>query len=455
MLARRARPWHVVVTLTVWATVACGDAGTEGSRQAVDPAGVREEFAGVGPDVDTDPGAGQAARPPKGRWERLPDNRLRAALPPQVAETIERLEAIGYASGTQRPDDGYPVGVTRFDEGAAHPGLNLVLSGHAPEAVLLDMRGELRHVWRSSFEAAFPDRVRQANPRTRLWRRVFLAPDGRLLAIYEGKGLVALDRDSNVLWGFPGGAHHDVDVAPDGRIHVLTRVAHIKPSYDPVSPIVEDFVTILDPDGRELRSLSLVDVLLASEHAQLLGTTRGETEDLLHTNTIEWLDGRHAARHPAFARGNVLVSMRSIDLLAVIDLEDGSMPWSMLGSWRRQHQPVLLDSGNLLLFDNGLPEAQRSAVLELDPLSGEELWAYRSAEPGDFFSKTCGSSERLPNGNTLITETDYGRAFEVTRDGEIVWEFHNPHRAGEQGEFIASLFEVIRIEEDSVRDWLD
>jgi len=38
----------------------------------------------------------------------------------------------------------------------------------------------------------------------------------------------------------------------------------------------------------------------------------------------------------------------------------------------------------------------------------------------------------LPNGNVLIAESDSGRLFEVTSDGEIVWEFLNPdlHKNG-------------------------
>jgi len=58
---------------------------------------------------------------------------------------------------------------------------------------------------------------------------------------------------------------------------------------------------------------------------------------------------------------------------------------------------------------------------------------------------TCGAADRLPNGNTLITESDGGRAFEVTQQAEVVWEFYNPHRAGDNREFIATLFEVIRL----------
>jgi hypothetical protein len=42
-----------------------------------------------------------------------------------------------------------------------------------------------------------------------------------------------------------------------------------------------------------------------------------------------------------------------------------------------------------------------------------------------------GGAQRLPNGNTLITESDKGRAFEVTREGEIVWDFYNPDTGSE------------------------
>ena len=48
-----------------------------------------------------------------------------------------------------------------------------------------------------------------------------------------------------------------------------------------------------------------------------------------------------------------------------------------------------------------------------------------------------------------------GRAFEITMDGEIVWEFYNPHRSGEAGEFIARLYDVVRLSSDYPLDWLD
>lgn len=391
---------------------------------------------------------------PEGRWRTLPESRRPPVMNAEQANIAAELMAIGYASGSEEAEEGLRVGVTQHDPERAFAGLNLVVSGHAPEAILIDMSGALRHRWSCSFASAFPDRAEKHNVRTQMWRRAHLDPDGRLLAIYEGNGLVALDSDSNILWAYPGAAHHDVDVTPEGRVLVLTREAHLVESVNPNKPVLEDFITELDENGQELSTLSVLDCLVNSKWADCLDRVRAHAGDILHTNTLTWLDGRHTQRHPAFARGNLLISLRSINLLAIIDPVAHKVVWAMKGSWRLQHQPVLLDSGNMLLFDNGTPGARRSEILEFDPLTGEEFWSYRAPTKDTFYSKSCGSCQRLPGGTTLITETDYGRAFEVDSLGEIVWEYISPFRAGDHGELVASLFEVLRVDSASLGTWL-
>jgi hypothetical protein len=66
----------------------------------------------------------------------------------------------------------------------------------------------------------------------------------------------------------------------------------------------------------------------------------------------------------------------------------------------------------------------------MDPLTGEIVWQYQPPPPEVFYSYTRGSSQRLGNGNTLICESDKGRAFEVTPEGEIVWIWLNPETVG-------------------------
>ena len=73
-------------------------------------------------------------------------------------------------------------------------------------------------------------------------------------------------------------------------------------------------------------------------------------------------------------------------------------------------------------------------MLELNPITFEKVWEYSALEQGraTFFSRNVSSAQRLPNGNTMIGEGAKGRIFEVTIDGEIVWEFINPDYNGDR-----------------------
>ena len=118
--------------------------------------------------------------------------------------------------------------------------------------------------------------------------------------------------------------------------------------------------------------------------------------------------------------------MRRMDLIAVVDLEGPRVVWSWgMGELEGQHQPTLLPNDHLLIFDNGESRGW-SRVIEFDPLAQEIVWEYRTDPSTDFYSSSRGGSERLPNGNTLVTESNRGRVFEITQAGEIVWEFLNP-----------------------------
>jgi hypothetical protein len=103
--------------------------------------------------------------------------------------------------------------------------------------------------------------------------------------------------------------------------------------------------------------------------------------------------------------------------------------------------PTLLDNGRLLIFDNGTQRSY-SRVIELDPVTLEVTWEYRADPPESFHSKWRGSSQRLPNGNTLICETDAGHVFEVTPQGERVWEFWNPELRGDRRKRIYRFMRV-------------
>jgi arylsulfotransferase ASST len=368
---------------------------------------------------------------------------------PEEEARMKRLLALGYVSGSAPAPAA--EGVVRWDREKAWDGLNLVVSGHAPEASLVDMDGTVLHTWHRTYEDVWPGRP-LVGPNGKFWRRAHLFPNGDLLAIFDGYGLVKLDRDSKILWHYDGRAHHDLFVTDGGEIYVLTREDNLLPEVNPSEPVTEDFIVVLGPDGVERRKVSVYQAVKRSAFASILKDMPSKG-DLFHTNTIELVDARARKKLPTVEPGTVLVSIHRLATVGIVDLDTGVLVWMLRGSWLFQHQPTFLDDGNLLIFDNlGTPD--RSSVLEVDPWTGQVVWKYQADRPNEFFSFSCGAAARLPNGNTLVSESDSGRAFELTPEKEIVWEYLNPQRAGPNRELIATLFEVVRLPRDVASGWL-
>ncbi len=392
---------------------------------------------------------------PDGSWQFL-DNANWYAGPGDGGPGTD-FSGVGYLSGYRPPGD--LKGVSVFKRACAQPGLNLITSGHAQEAVLMDMEGKIIHRWAYDFADAFPDHDEAEDRKeahiysTDFWRRTYLYPNGDLLAIYDGYGIIKLDRDSRLIWASDCGAHHDLFVNTDGLIYVLSRQPRKIPRFSQSRPVIEGFITVLDEDGTVLRSVSVIDAFERSPYALLLRRKPIVLPDLLHTNTVQVLDGSHEDRSGIFRRGHVLISPRNIDVIAIVNLAEERVVWALTGQWAAQHEPTLLPNGNILLFDNQ-GHYGMSKIIEFDPLTQEIVWAYEGTPENGFYTETSGTTHRLPNGNTLIVESNSGRAFEVAVDGEIAWEYFNPERAGEKGELIATLFDVVRLETEHVTPWL-
>ena len=363
-----------------------------------------------------------------------------------LEEQIAQLMAIGYLGGADANLE--QTGVVQHVVGRVQQGINLYNPAHEAEAYLIDLEGNQLHRWALPLEQAFPD-GEPATEITRYWRRVRLLDDGGLLAIYEGVGVVRIDRDSQLIWSNKNGAHHDLDFTHEGQVATLRRKLHINPEIHPSEPVLEDFIELLDPQtGESLETFSVYDAFAQSSHASAI-IARADSGDVFHTNTLQVLDGTLADAIPAFARGNYLISMRSISVIAVIDAKSKRVVWSMAGQWKHQHEPQVLANGNLLIFDNS-GNGRWSKVIEFDPRTQEIYWAYYGTPENEFHSKTLGSQQRLANGNTLITETTAGRVREISAQGEEVWRFHSPHvlQADDPREprTTARICEMLRVE---------
>ena len=394
-------------------------------------------------------------------------------LPPRPENTlteeqqkeIEKLRALGYVAGVVKAPE--VTGVTSHLEERAFAGLNLYTSGHGPEAILIDMNGTVLHRWKRGIKEMWPNhKLAKIKPESKWWARVHLFENGDILVINTNLGIAKLDRNSNIIWTYEAKAHHDMDVAPDGTIYALTRGARLVPDVSVETPILEDFVTLLNPKGRELRSFSVLEVLENStpevswtQAADNLWTDSlksriaGHRGDIFHTNSLELLDGRIAAAAPAFAEGHLLVSMRNLEMVAVVDLKNERVVWSMVGPFGMQHDPKITGDGMMMVFDN-IWRPGKSRVVVIDPRTRDVTWQYTGSPDHPFYSETRGAAQRLPNTNTLITESCTGRAFEVTQNKEIVWEYFNPHRALDDPEKTAVINELVRLPPDFPTGWI-
>ena len=142
-----------------------------------------------------------------------------------------------------------------------------------------------------------------------------------------------------------------------------------------------------------------------------------------------WTNGNGLAELP---NGDIVVSFRTISTVIIIDRKTGKIIWK-LGAppLCGQHAPTPLTNSNLLIFDNGPHRLDHpmpfSRVIEVNVATKQIFWKYQEKREYEFFSPRISNAQRLPNGNTLICEGDFGRLFEVTHEGELVWEYVNPY----------------------------
>jgi outer membrane protein assembly factor BamB len=346
-------------------------------------------------------------------------------------------------------------GIFRYNEEKAYNGLTLFTSGHAQKAFLMSMDGQIRHEWHLPFYEVWSNPPHIASPLPDAfiyWRNAYLYPNGDLLTIYIangdtpwGYGLVKVDKDSKIIWKYAERVHHDFWVSSDGKIYTLIHeiITDKIPGVKLSPPLIEDSIVVLSPEGQELKRLSISKAFFNSDFSTVLrkDPVANRQGDLWHANTVEVLEEAIAEKFPFLKKGQVLVSLKMIDTIAVIDLDQEQVVWAIRGPWHWQHDPDFLPNGNILIFDNlgyhGKGGASR--IIEFNPTTMEILWQYTGSEKDIFFTAAKGAQQRLPNGNTLITSSAQGRLFEVTRENEVVWEFISSFRSKKNNEQVANV----------------
>jgi hypothetical protein len=356
----------------------------------------------------------------------------------------------------------YPRGVTICKIDRVEPGY-VLLTPKAPGrgAILIDnLTGNILKEWKYG---GMPARLLPNG-------NIFLHEKGSVpgLPIYYAGDLTEFDWDGKKLWQWKGEIpgrppvtspfHHDFERLENGNTLVLAmnRMRHSNMSD---REIMDDVFYEVTPDGKVIWELKTVDLYnqfgFTDEQKKLIFDQTGVFgPDWAHCNSLsvvpknKWYD-RGDQR---FKPGNIYTSFRDLNIVCIIERDTKKIVWKLgpnypdgkMNQIIGQHDGYMIPKGfpgegNILIFDNGgeagYPRKIRgySRVIEVNPVDKEIVWEYKAVawgelvtQQGHFFSNYVGNAQRLSDGNTLIDEGWPGRLFEVTKQGEIVWEWLSP-----------------------------
>ncbi|KPI35866.1 uncharacterized protein AB675_11124 [Cyphellophora attinorum] len=292
--------------------------------------------------------------------------------------------------------------------------------------------------------------------------------------------LVDIDGKEVHSWKLPGRIGRHARILPNGNLAVNTLPPNHKAPFMFFNKYGGGVMSELDPAGKVVRQH--IDPLGHHDHredsAKVQGGVPGTEAEggITYADTINELDAEgklvwqwkvserlprdEFPLQPHYTRehyplinsvyplkdGNILASMRSVSSVIIIEKSTGNIIWRLgPDTLAQQHCANELENGNILIFDNGAfrtgESIQFTRAIEVDRKTREIVWQYRDrGQMIHFFTPFMGSAQRLSNGNTLLCESAFGRVFEVTKEGEVVFEFINPCFSEYEDEGTKKLF---------------
>lgn len=350
---------------------------------------------------------------------------------PVAAVKDLRANARAYFMGTPqqhlRPLRFEETGVVVADAARAAPGVTFLvgLFGDTLGARLYANDGALLYEWPIDFFKAAPEEM--TFEFDALIHGDALYPNGDIVVNLDGRGLFRVSACGDVIWRNHDRANHSIDIDDDGFI--WTPI--LSPVYDEPrlleQPFHFDRVAKFDPaTGEKVLEIDLVQALIDAGMQGLALANQPNVGDVMHLNDVEVLSARMADQFPEFEAGDIMLSSRHFNQIWVLDGHSHALKWWIVGPTFGQHDPDFQPDGSITVLDNRPDEAMGgSRILRIRPTERTFDVVYESSAKNTFYTPYRGKHQFLANGDILIAETDAGRAFEVTPQGDVVWSFVN------------------------------
>ena len=279
-------------------------------------------------------------------------------------------------------------------------------------------------------------------------------PRGDLLVVFEfadshptGGGVARVASDGRPRWYRKDYSHHwphvvdeDLALVPSmrlrhARIAFRIHAGQLRSAVElecGSGLINEDLVNILDGRGELLEEIAILDAIIASPYAGILGEARAC--DPTHINFAHML-GADAGGATGIAPGDLVVSLRHLSAFGILDKDDRRLKRLVRGSFHLQHGVRHLDRARFAMFDNygtdGVHGPARLLVVDL--ASGEETTVFPTDITPEhmrlFFTHSWGQFDiSADRRRALVADVQGGRAFEISlADGEVLNVFRQLH----------------------------
>lgn len=247
-----------------------------------------------------------------------------------------------------------------------------------------------------------------------------------ILGRYETKGIYRVNKTGQIIWQNDLYNHHWIS-SQDGFLYVPGTI-FLNNKNDLNDEIYDNsfiknckathksrFGTIMiidEKNGQLINEISLIKSFYKKKSSKkIIEKYASNCSDTLHLNDVRVIDEKKAKFFKNGKKGDMIVSFRHLDMIALIDKDNHDLKWYIQGKFKNQHSPRVTEKGTLLVFDNHY-DTKKSRIVEID-IKTKDIVGYYSGNQYDFFSNTRGRIQLIDE-RIVIQSSDQGEIFEIS-----------------------------------------
>jgi hypothetical protein len=290
-------------------------------------------------------------------------------------------------------------------------------------ALALSPELEITRIWLLTEDAIGNKKPRP--PHRKFIHGFDIMDDGSVIFSFDGGiSLQRFDMCGSRIWAVGAEFHHTVTL-DDSQEFVWTLVN-------------SSLAKIATANGEIIQLISMDDIIAANptidileirkqDESDLGGNSRNTHEkwlgDYFHLNDVDPLPAALSSLFDGFEEGDLLVSVRSLNLIFVVAPDTLKVKWWRTGATKRQHDPDWGRTGEITVLDNRMSR-DYSRIVSIAPASYRTDVVF-DGRRNNFYTRIRGKHQFTENGTLLITSSQEGRIFEVNPDGKVVLEIFN------------------------------